>query len=372
MIRSIMFRFVTTCICLTLSLLCAETCAAGSEGVKKITITDMGGRTVEVPFDPGRIICLSSGTLRQICYLKKAEKVVGIEDFERSRTATRPYMLANPGLLALPSIGPGGPGSINKEPDLEKVLEVKPQVIFISYMEPARADAFQKKIGVPVVILTHGKFATFDEAAYNSIRLAGRILNAESRADEIIRLIGEFRQDLRTRTKDIEEGSKPTAYAGAVLYKGVQGIESTDAGYAPMEWVGAKNLAKQAADTGHVFLDKEAILRWDPEVIFIDAGGMIAVEQDVAKRPEFYQTLKAYKNGRVYVVYPFIAYVTNICTALADSYAVGKILFPQRFTDVDLKTKADEIYTGLLGKSVYRDMEQEFGPLGKTLDFRLQ
>jgi iron complex transport system substrate-binding protein len=332
----------------------------------------MGGRTVEVPLNPDRIICLSSGTLRQICYLKKAEKVVGIEDFERTRTATRPYMLANPDLLALPSVGPGGPGSINKEPDLEKVLEVKPHVIFISYMEADRADALQKKLGIPVVILTHGKFASFDEMAYDSIRLAGRIMGANSRADEVIRLIEGLRTDLRARTRDIEEGTKPTVYPGAVLYKGVQGIESTDAGYAPVEWVGAKNLAKQVAQMGHLFVDKEIILRWDPEIIFLDAGGMIVVEQDIAKRPEFYKALKAFRNGKVYLVYPFIAYVTNICTALADAYAVGKTLFPERFTDVDLKTKANEIYSALLGKPVYEGMEKEFGPLGKTLDFHLQ
>jgi iron complex transport system substrate-binding protein len=355
-----------------MSLCCFESrTACGDEG-KKITITDMGGRTVEVPLNPDRIICLSSGTLRQICYLKKAEKVAGIEDFERSRTATRPYMLANPDLLALPSVGPGGPGSINKEPDLEKVLKLKPQVIFISYMEPARAEALQKKLGIPVVILTHGAFATFDEKVYDSIRLAGKILKAENRGDEIVTLIESFRKDLKTRTEGIEEGTKPTAYVGAVLYKGVQGIESTDATYAPMEWVGAKNLAKQGAQTGHLFVDKEAILRWDPEVIFLDAGAIIVVEQDMAKRPEFYKGLKAFRNGKVYLVYPFIAYVTNIGTALANSYSVGKILFPDRFDDVDIKKKADEIYRALLGKPVYEGMEKEFGPLGKTLRFHLQ
>lgn len=358
-------------ICFSL-IACFLALTASVSSAATIIVTDMGGRTVEVPLDPERIICLSSGTLRQICYLQKSEKVVGIEDFERKRTATRPYMLANPHLLPLPTVSPGGPGHINKEPDLEKVLEVKPQVIFISYMEAARADALQNKVGIPVVILTHGKFATFDETVYDSIRLAGRILKAEQRANEVVRLIEGFRKDLKARTQDIEEGAKPAAYAGAVLYKGLQGIESTDASYAPMEWVGARNLAKQVAQEGHIFVDKEKILRWDPDVIFLDAGGMSVVEQDIVKRAEFYRSLKAFRNGRVYLVYPFIAYVTNICTALADSYAVGKILFPKRFADVDLKAKSEQIYAGLLGKPVYHEMEKQFGPLGKTLVFPVE
>ncbi|MEW6113804.1 MAG: iron ABC transporter substrate-binding protein, partial [Thermodesulfobacteriota bacterium] len=120
----------------------------------RITVTDIGGRVVEVPANPQRIICLSPGTLRLIVYLGASAKVVGVEDFEKTRPTGRPYILAHPELKKLPTVGPGGPGSINKEPDLEAVLKVKPDVIFISYIEPTNADALQKKIGIPVVVLS--------------------------------------------------------------------------------------------------------------------------------------------------------------------------------------------------------------------------
>ena len=64
------------------------------------------------------------------------------------------------------------------------------------------------------------------------------------------------------------------------------------------------------------------------------------------------------------MLYPFNYYVTNVDTAIADAYAAGKILYPEKFQDVDLPQKADEIYSFLVGKPVYAEMTQDFGPLG--------
>lgn len=336
---------------------------------EKITVTDTANRSVVAPLDPQRIICLSSGTLRLICFLKATERVVGIEDFEKTRQTGRPYILANPELTKLPTIGPGGPGSINHEPNLEAVLKVKPDVIFISYMEPANADALQKKLNIPVVVLTHGRFASFDERVYDSLRAAGKILKREQRAEDVISFIESARQDLKKRTEGVDQDKKPTVYVGAVGYKGVQGIESTDASYTPLEWVGAKNIAKQIAEKDHLFIDKEKILSLNPDIIIIDGGGLALVKQDYLKNKGFYKGLKAFQNGNVYIIHPFNYYVTNIGTAIADAYAVGKILYPDRFADIDLSNKADEIFVYLLGRPVYNQMKQDFGDLGMKANF---
>jgi iron complex transport system substrate-binding protein len=342
-----------------------------SEG-KTVTVTDMAKRTVVVPFDPQRIIALSSGTLRLITYLQATDRLVGIEDFEKARSFARPYIIAHQELTRLPRIGPGGPGTINKEPDLEAVLQLKPDVIFISYMETRNADDLQKKIGIPVVVLTHGRFASFDELVYDSLRVAGKILNKEKRADEVIAFIETSRKDLATRTTGIDDSTKPEVYIGAIGYKGVQGIESTDAGYTPLEWIGANNIVKKITDKKeHLFVDKEQLLTLNPSIIFVDGGGLTLIKQDIAKRPDYYKGLKAFNDKKVYVLYPFNYYVTNVDTAIADAYAAGKILYPEKFKDVDLPQKADEIYTFLVGKPVYAEMTKDFGPLGAVADFGL-
>ena len=56
---------------------------------------------------------------------------------------------------------------------------------------------------------------------------------------------------------------------------------------------------------------------------------------------------------------------TNIGTAMADAYFIGKVLYPERFEDVDPVQKANEIYEFLVGKPVYGEMANQFGGFGK-------
>ncbi|MBN1664424.1 MAG: iron ABC transporter substrate-binding protein [Deltaproteobacteria bacterium] len=356
----------TIVISITLILIMAiygSPCEAG----KTVTITDMTGRQVSVPTDPDRIICLGTGTLRLIVYLEKQNKLVGVEDFEKQFPMTRPYWIAHGrDLASLPSIGPGGPGAINKEPDLEKVLAVKPDMIFITYMDRDKAEALQKKIGIPVVVLTYGPFGTFDEKVYESLRLCGIILDKQDRAEAVIRFIENSRKDLLKRVAGVPEKMKPSVYIGGIGFRGTHGIESTETEYVPFEWVRANNAAKKDSQKGHLFVDREKILSWNPDIIFIDSGGNDLIRQDYVKKPPFYHGLKAFKNKKVYLLYAFNWYMTNIETVIVDAYAVGKIIYPKNFKDVNMDKKADEIYAYLLGHPLHEKMENAFGRIGEN------
>ena len=77
------------------------------------------------------------------------------------------------------------------------------------------------------------------------------------------------------------------------------------------------------------------------------------------------------QNGKIYAQMPYNYYNTNIDTAIADAYYLGKILYPAAFADVDPEQKADEIYQALLGHPVYAQMAADFGGLSAlTLDNR--
>jgi len=336
---------------------------------QKLSVSDLEKRVVEVPRNPERIICLGPGALRLICYLGMTKKVVGVERFEKSPPVGRAYLWTNPDLANLPVIAPGGPAGINKEPDLEAVLKINPQVIFIANMEPAKAETLQKKLNIPVVILSYGGFATFDDVVFESLRLAGRVLGAEKRAEEAVAYIENARRDLLKRTETFDEKKKPRVYIGGIGFRGTQGIESSDASYFPLDWVRAKNLAKEIAPRGHLFVEKEKILAWDPDLVFLDGGGLGNIRQDFQKKPEFYHNLKAFRTQKVHVLFPYNWYVTNIDTAIADGYAAGKILYPELFQDLDPPKKADEIYSFLLGKPVYGQMKKEFGKIGGSAPF---
>ena len=336
-----------------------------------LTVTDMAGRTVTMPAGPDRIIAIGPGTLRLIVYLEAQDKVAGVEDMEKMNPAGRPYWIAHPELARLPRCGPGGPAGINKKPDLEAVIALVPQVIFTTYMDAALADEVQDTLGIPVVVLSYGAFATFDEAVYDSLRIAGEILGCGKRAEDVVGFVEATRVDLLKRTDGISEDRRRGAYVGGIGYRGAHGIESTEVSYIPLKWAGARNLAEQVTSRigSHVFVDKEILLGLNPDVIFIDGSGLALVTKDFQRKPEFYAALKAFETRQAYVLLPFNFYTTNIDTALADAYAIGKILYPERFRDINPEAKADEIYSFLVGRPVYREVARDFGPIGQVAPF---
>jgi iron complex transport system substrate-binding protein len=288
-----------------------------------INLTDMAGREVEIPVPAQRVVAIGPGALRLVCYLEATEKVVGVEDLEKQNLTGRPYTLAYPELTQLSSIGPGGPDS---SPDAEKLVAVHPDVIFAAYLlDKPKADELQAKTGIPVVVLSYGKLATFDEEVYHSLELMGKILGNEERSQEVVEYLENCRKDLGDRTADIPEDQKPEVYVGGLGRKGSHGIESTQGQYPPFEAINAKNVVDDTGLAGGVSVDKEKLIAWDPDKIFIDASGYPLVKEDYKKNPYFYRSLSAVKQGEVYRQIPYNWYTTNICTSIADAYYAGKV-----------------------------------------------
>ena len=335
------------------------------------TATDLAGRKVSAPIDPQRIVCLGPGTLRLIVYLQAEKKIVGVEALEKNFPRGRPYWLAHPELDVLPTCGPGGVAAINRKPDLETILKLAPEVIFVTYMDAKLADDVQSLLGIPVVVLSYGDFSTFDEVVYDALRIAGTFLNRVDRAEAVIQSIENWRADLSRRTVDIPMDQRPGVYVGGIGFRDVQGIESTQRNYPPLDWVHADNVASPIENnTGsHVVVAKEMLLKIDPSFIFIDGGGLSLISGDFARKPSYYKALTAFSKRRVYVLHPFNWYVTNIDTALTNAYAAGKILYPHHFTDIDPEKKADEIYTQLVGRPVYKEMKTDYGSIGRVAPF---
>ena len=151
---------------------------------------------------------------------------------------------------------------------------------------------------------------------------------------------------------------------GAIGFKGVHGITSTEAFYQPLEWIRARNVANEIGRPGHYFIDPEKLLLWNPEVLFVDAGGLDMVDSDFRKNADFYQRLSAVQKNRVFLTLPYNYYHTNIEIALADAYFMGKILYPKTFTDIDPAKTADKIFAFFVGRPVYRQIKEELHGFG--------
>lgn len=324
-----------------------------------LIITDTLGRQVEIKGTAKTIVAIGPGAMRLCCYFNNPAIFAGVEQMEIDNPTGRPYIYANPTLATLPVIGPGGP---NNAPDPERILTLNPDVIFTTYAaDQASANNLQAKTGIPVCVLSYGETSTFDPQVNDSLLLIGKIIGMEERAQELVDLMDQFKNDLDARTRDIPQDKKPTAYVGGLSMKGTHGIQSTQGNYSLFNAVHAGNVVDETGKTGSLMIDKEQLVKWNPAKIFIDGAGYPSLLEDYKKNRHFYQTLSAVKKGEIYQILPYNFYATNIDTAIADAYYIGKILYPEQFEDVDPEKKADEIYRLLLGKDIYAQMAKDFG-----------
>jgi iron complex transport system substrate-binding protein len=331
--------------------------SAGSSG--PAVISDFAGRDVEIDLPAERVCAIGPGSLRLVCYVGAQEKVVGIENMEKKWPTGRPYIHAYPELLELPVIGQGGPDS---NPNAEALLGADPDVIFAAYLlDASKAEELQEKTGIPVIVLSYGQLGTFDAELLESILIVGKVTGTEERAREVVDYVKTHQEELDRRTVDIPEAEKPAVYAGGLGMKGAHGIESTQANFPPFDAINARNVVDETGQKASVMIDKEKLLEWDPDYIFIDESGWKMVLDDYAENPGMYEALQAVRKDNVYGYLPYNYYTTNVETALGDTYFMGSVIFPEAFADIDPVKKAEEIYRFFLGENFYGRMARDFG-----------
>ena len=337
-------------ICLLLAVLTLLACTAcgvktndGASGDVR-TLTDSKNRTVEVPKQVDRVVCVGVGALRYSCYVGAADRVVGVEDYETKAGMSRLYNYVNfDKFKDLPVTGTNG------EPYVEQIIDVAPQVIVMSAYASCDADELSAKTGIPVFVVP-GSDTTLDDAAYETIRLLGELYGLETRAQELTKYLKGIQTDL--------DDQKPSVYVGGVSFKGQHGFEGTEAGYGPFALIHAKNLADTTGQTGAFNIDTEQVLAWDPDMIFLDFNGMPLINEDYQANPAFYNSLTAVRSGKVYSQISFRSSASNLETALADAYYAACVLYPEQFADIDPEAKAGEIFTELLGSNPYPDLKE--------------
>ncbi|ACN17781.1 iron transport periplasmic binding protein [Desulforapulum autotrophicum HRM2] len=341
------------------------TVAAQAGATQKIT--DAAGKIVVLPDKVDHIICSGSGCLRLVTYLGAQNLVVGVDDIERrnNRFDARPYALANPQFKTLPVFG----GFRGRDiPEKILGLPVLPQVIFkihgVAGDDPGKLS---RKTGIPVVTLKYGDLVHSRQDFYNALTILGQALDRQARAQEVIHFFDAEIQALEDRTRNVPGAEKKTCFVGGIAFKGPHGFQSTEPRYPPFEFVNARNIARPAdhgTAPGQSNFSREKILTLDPRVLFLDLstlqmgsdqGGLYELQKDPV-----YQGLSAVKAGAVFGVLPYNWYAQNFGSILADSWFIGKILYPEQFTDIEPEQKADEIYTFLLSKPVFQRMNQSF------------
>lgn len=329
-------------------------------------VVDSLGREVEVPLEVNRIVALSN-VPRMVVFLGLADKVVGYSGMEPDKvTPQTAYAYAAKDIWAdVPIVGTDAGGNTDYYP--EQIIAVQPDVILCGYAQEA-AEQLYAQTGIPVVSVALGNL--FQEDYNEALRLIAKVCGVEDRAEEVINYINTCLEDLDARTRDIPDDEKPSCLSAAATFKGAHGIEGVRVNDQVLAAVNANDVtAGQAEGEKSMEVDLEQILAWNPDFIFCDYGGVKLVQNNAAENPDFFAQLTAYNNNQIYQYPSSTSYYANVEIPLANSYFVGKLLFPEQFADIDVTEKANEIFNFFLGVDNYMEILEDSGSGYTTVDF---
>lgn len=334
---------------------------AHSASAQTQTVTDVFGRQVEIPAEVNTCAALGSSA-RLITYAGGADKIVGVTEMERKGDPGMPYVYANRKHFASCDTVASG-GSANDD-YAEELMKLAPDVVFYQDSDTVAMEELAKKTGLPVV----GVYGDAFNSHYliDSITLIGDILGTTKHADQVTAAIKAWVKDLNDRTKDIPEKEKPRVYTGAVSWSGGHGFTGTYVGYAPLQAINAINLADKLDAADGVEVSMEQIIKWDPDIIFLNPGNMELVKKDYASSGDAIDSLRAVKEGKVYSQVDYNYYWCNMELAIVDSYYAGTIIYPEAFADIDFEEKAEEIFNTMIGMDYLKVLEENgcgFGPI---------
>ncbi|MBR0086097.1 MAG: ABC transporter substrate-binding protein [Lachnospiraceae bacterium] len=339
-----------------------ETQAPETEA-SEITITDMIGR--EVTITPGsykKVVCIGAGALRMYSYIGDVELLCGVEDIDNESLEERPKMfdaVARPYMLAfgetfktLPSCGVGGPNA--QAAEAEKILSCEPDIVISEYEDVEKEDALQEQLGVPVITLKAGPDGVFDEAFFATMRMLGIVFDKEERADDLITYIEAERDEIMARTKDIADEDKPSVYVCGLGNWGTTDHLMTAQYYASFNVANVKNVVTglEGKKVQPIEEEKFVALGEEMDIMFIDTAAVKNIKPLYAEDPTMFDTCKAWQNGEVYLQMAYNAYYTNYELCLINTWYIAKTVYPEKFEDIDITVKANEITEMFLGRGL--------------------
>ncbi|WP_130838312.1 ABC transporter substrate-binding protein [Lachnoclostridium sp. Marseille-P6806] len=343
----------------------AETEAAEAA---EIVLTDMIGREVTVtPGSYTRVVCIGAGALRMYSYIGDVSLLCGVEDIDNLSLEERPKMfdsVARPYVLAfgehfavLPSCGVGGPQAQTAE--AEKILSCNPDIVISEYEDAEKEDALQEQLGVPVITLKAGPGGVFDESFSGSMKMLGQLFGQEEKAEALVSFIETERAEIAKRTADIPDEEKPLVYICGLGNWGTTNHLMTAQNYVPFQVANVKNAVTDLEAPGIQEIEEEKFVAAgeDMDIMIMDAAAVKNIKPLYAEDPAMFDSCRAWRNGEVYLEMAYNAYYTNYEIALINTWFIAKTVYPDRFGDIDMTEKMNEVTRRFLGQELAEQIE---------------
>ena len=269
----------------------------------------------------------------------------------------RPYLLAyGEAFTSLPSCGVGGPMAQTAE--AEKILSCNPDIVISEYEDVEKEDALQEQLGVPVITLKAGPKGVFDDAFSQTMTMLGTIFCQEEKAAKLVSFVEQEAAEITARTADIPDADKPGVYICGLGNWGTTNHLMTAQNYISFNIANVKNVVQGMATDGIQPIEEEAFVALgdDMDILILDAAAVKNIAPLYQEDPSMFDTCKAWQNGEVYLEMAYNAYYTNYEIALINTWFVAKTVYPERFADIDMTEKTNEITEVFFGKALAGDI----------------
>jgi iron complex transport system substrate-binding protein len=316
-----------------------------------IVVLDYEKRTVILSSEAKRIVPLVPSALRILVQVGAGSQIVALDRKSASSKDTMLPLLAQPELAKLPVVGD------RKEPNLEAILELAPDLIITSATAD-KADALQAILGVPVVCVV-----SEPDEDYEIIRLLGAITGRTDRADRLVSYLANAANELKAIVAKVPEKNRKRVYLG--LFTNSGRFTQTMPVYQSLKLAGGINVAAEVAPStswGSVEINKERIVMWDPEIVFVDWRETSAyLAREAFLTDPVFSTVRAVRSGRVH--YSQTSHDgKDYVAALAEAYYMASVLYPDFITPEIAALTAEQAYLTVYGlKGYYADWVSRFG-----------
>ena len=175
--------------------------------------------------------------------------------------------------------------------------------------------------------------------------MLGVIFQNEEKAESLIGYIEAERNEISARTADIPDAEKPAVYICGLGNWGTTNHLMTAPNYISFKVANVKNVVSDLANPGiqPIEAEKFVALGEDMDIIIMDAAAVKNIKPLFAEDPEMFAASKAWNNGEVYLEMAYNAYYTNYETALLNTWFIAKSVYPDRFEDIDMTAKTNEV-----------------------------
>jgi iron complex transport system substrate-binding protein len=210
-----------------------------------------GDMEINIPRKPEKIVSLGPSNDEILCVLVDEKRIAGLSKFSRDEATS--YVAEAARRI-----------NVFVDRNAEQVISLRPDLVLAARYTKVDLKALLAEIRTPLIVTSD--FRNFADVEAN-LRLIGRAVGEESRAETVIEEMRRKLEAARTRLRPGSEGLR-TLYLAAGNFSSGAGTSIHEI----LTAAGLKNAAAEAGIKGHVKLAPEQIMQIDPNLILIASG----------------------------------------------------------------------------------------------------